>query len=336
MAQLTSKRRLDRKDYHVAWICPGPEVSLDPPRLLLDEEHDRPIYDASYDQNTYICGTMAGHNVVLATTPPGMRGNVNAGRLVGPLFSTFPNIKMTLLVGIGGGVPSRTSADNPLEDIHLGDVVVGWPGDGTDAVIYYESGRSLVDNHFEIIGKIDRPDWVLLQALGVLQSNHRFNQTSFDNHVHRLQADQRFAHPGIEHDRLFRSGYKHQGKKQDCVTCDDSERVQRKGRTEEHKEKLVFHAGRIGTGNSIILDGEKRDWINERCGGLQCIEMSAAGVDATRNCLVIRGISDYCDSHKNGVWKNYAAAMAAVFARELLGIIQPTSVKLMETTAGCQ
>lgn len=324
MAQCTRKQ-LDRKDYHVVWICPGAKVALNPARLLLDEEHDRPVYDASYDENTYICGTMGGHTVVLTTTPPGMRGNVNAGRLVGPIFKTFPNIKMTLLVGIGGGVPSSIPADDPWKDIHLGDVVIGWPGDGKEAVIYYESGRTHVDS-FEVLGTIDRPDWVLLNALGVLESNHDFHRTDFSKYLGKLQENKQYARPDLKHDMLFRPDYKHKGDRGDCAECDNCEVVERKPRTREHQDQFIFHRGRIGTGNAIVEDGNQRDAISTRCGGLQCIEMSAAGVDAYRNCLVIRGISDYCDSHKNGIWKHYAAANAAVFARELLGTVTPRQV----------
>jgi nucleoside phosphorylase len=35
-------------------------------------------------------------------------------------------------------------------------------------------------------------------------------------------------------------------------------------------------------------------------------------------CLVIRGICDYADSHKNKVWQPYSAATAASYAKELL------------------
>jgi hypothetical protein len=39
------------------------------------------------------------------------------------------------------------------------------------------------------------------------------------------------------------------------------------------------------------------------------------------SCLVIRGICDYADSHKNKRWQPYAAATAAAYAKELLSII---------------
>lgn len=47
-------------------------------------------------------------------------------------------------------------------------------------------------------------------------------------------------------------------------------------------------------------------------------------------CLVIRGISDYADSHKNDVWKPYAAATAASYAKELLEVIPQQGVMQMD------
>jgi nucleoside phosphorylase len=94
---------------------------------------------------------------------------------------------------------------------------------------------------------------------------------------------------------------------------------------------LVFHQGRIATGNAVIQDGEERDRIGRQCDGALCVEMEAAGVGVNRPCLVIRGISDYADSHKDDVWKSYAAGNAAAFARELLCKITPATVEREET-----
>jgi nucleoside phosphorylase len=38
-------------------------------------------------------------------------------------------------------------------------------------------------------------------------------------------------------------------------------------------------------------------------------------------CLVIRGICDYADSHKNKRWQLYAAGTAAAYAKEVLSVI---------------
>lgn len=324
-------RRLRCADYHVAWICPLADVELLPARLMLDEEHSTPPYDTHYDENTYICGTINGHAVVIATCPQGETGNVNAGRLTGPMFKTFPNIRMALLVGIGGGIPRATVSEDPLEDIHLGDVVVGWPGDGKPACVYHDRGRSKVDGEFEMVGTMQNPDWRLTNALGVLASDHELEKTTFADQLKRLQKYKKFAHPGLEHDRLFRAAYHHiGGYRSNCVACDQKELVQRPPRTKEDKSNLVFHRGRIATGNAVIRDGELRDKIGARCNGALCVEMEAVGVDVNSRCLVIRGISDYADSHKDDVWKWHAAGNAAAFARELLCRTQPAVVKDVE------
>jgi nucleoside phosphorylase len=49
-----------------------------------------------------------------------------------------------------------------------------------------------------------------------------------------------------------------------------------------------------------------------------CFEMEAAGLMDILPCLLICGICDYSDSHKNKEWQRYAAATAAAYARELI------------------
>ncbi|RYP23452.1 hypothetical protein DL767_008809 [Monosporascus sp. MG133] len=50
--------------------------------------------------------------------------------------------------------------------------------------------------------------------------------------------------------------------------------------------------------------------------------MEAAGVMNTLPCLVIQGICDYADSHKNKIWQQYAAATAAGYAKLLLAYVK--------------
>ena len=47
-------------------------------------------------------------------------------------------------------------------------------------------------------------------------------------------------------------------------------------------------------------------------------------------CLVIRGICDYSDTHKNDEWQGYAAMTAAAFAKDLLLLISPEMVQTEE------
>ncbi|KAJ4286529.1 hypothetical protein N0V90_013229 [Kalmusia sp. IMI 367209] len=323
---MASGNRLSCSNYHVAWICPVADVELLPARLMLDEEHPAPPYDTHFDDNTYICGSISGHMVVVATCPQGETGNVNAGRLTGSLFKTFPNIRMAILVGIGGGIPRPEVSEDSLKNVHLGDVVVGWPGDGKPACVYHDRGKAKGDGQFELVGTMGRPDWRLISALGVLVTDNEIGKTSFDDHLVRLQRSKKkkFTHPGLEHDKLFKATYRHIGDHRSrCTQCDPVELVQRPQRTEDDKDTLVFHQGRIATGDAVIRDGRLRDEISVRCGGAICVEMEAAGVDANRQCFVICGISNYADSHKSDLWSSYAAGRAAAFARELLGRVQP-------------
>ncbi|KAJ1705321.1 hypothetical protein CA14_005209 [Aspergillus flavus] len=46
--------------------------------------------------------------------------------------------------------------------------------------------------------------------------------------------------------------------------------------------------------------------------------MKAAGLMDQFPCLAIRGILDYADSHKDDRWQDYASAVAAAFAKDLL------------------
>ncbi|KAJ5021737.1 hypothetical protein J3E73DRAFT_434813 [Bipolaris maydis] len=55
----------------------------------------------------------------------------------------------------------------------------------------------------------------------------------------------------------------------------------------------------------------ERDKVSAELGGVLCFEMEAAGLMNSFPCLVIRGICDYADSHKNKKWQPYAAGIAA-------------------------
>jgi nucleoside phosphorylase len=79
----------------------------------------------------------------------------------------------------------------------------------------------------------------------------------------------------------------------------------------------------------VIKDGQFRDRIAQELGVI-CFEMEAAGLMDSFPCLVIRGICDYADSHKNKRWQPYAAATAAVHAKELLGVVKKQGVDELE------
>jgi hypothetical protein len=75
----------------------------------------------------------------------------------------------------------------------------------------------------------------------------------------------------------------------------------------------------------VLKDGSERDHL-KRDMKILCVEMEAAGLMDSFPCLVIRGICDYADSHKNKKWQPYAAATAAAYMKELLSIIPAQEV----------
>lgn len=82
-------------------------------------------------------------------------------------------------------------------------------------------------------------------------------------------------------------------------------------------------------GNELVKNAVVRDQLGQEFNA-KCIEMEAAGLMADFPCVVIRGICDYADSHKNDVWQEYAAFTAAGFAKELMLIVRPAEVRMVE------
>ncbi|CAG9988694.1 unnamed protein product [Clonostachys byssicola] len=74
------------------------------------------------------------------------------------------------------------------------------------------------------------------------------------------------------------------------------------------------------SGNQVMRHAMTRDRLRDEI-SMACFEMGAAGLMGQLPCLVIRGICDYADSHKNKTWQSYASAVVASYARELLSII---------------
>jgi hypothetical protein len=111
------------------------------------------------------------------------------------------------------------------------------------------------------------------------------------------------------------------------MSCNKSTRVPGSAHDKqyEHVRPERHPAGDIHIHYSTILSGDRvmkfevtRDKLSEQFHNALCFEMEAAGLMDIFPCLVIRGICDYSDSHKNKAWQEYSAAIAAAYARELL------------------
>ncbi|KAK1838141.1 pfs domain-containing protein [Colletotrichum chrysophilum] len=115
------------------------------------------------------------------------------------------------------------------------------------------------------------------------------------------------------------------GQPRACEHCDSGKEI---GRPQRRSTDPVVHYGLVASGNSVVKDGVSRDDIVRRLGDkCLCFEMEAAGLMDNFPCLVIRGICDYADTHKNDRWQNYSAATAAAVAKELLEVIDSDDVE---------
>lgn len=316
------------RDYTVGWLCALPPSELTAARRMLDRSHKDPGNRNLEDKNFYYFGEIGGHNVVLACLAPEKTGNLAAQKLVQPLKRSFPNMILHLFVGIGGGIPRNPSTRNPNEDIHLGDVVVGWPDRaGIPAIVQYDHCRYNLGGDIDLLSIIDKPNPQLLNALTPIISDREMGQMSYHHHLDKLRDLPGFQHPGLGNDTLFEADYGHV--KADnpvetdypyCHRCDLLHAVKRPPRETMEPQ---FHQGTILSGSTVMKDGRMRDDLGKRHHNAICFEMEAAGVADDTHCLVIRGIADYADSHKYRSWQNYAAATAAAFARELLLNVRP-------------
>ncbi|RVD89554.1 uncharacterized protein DFL_000557 [Arthrobotrys flagrans] len=279
---------------------------------MLDDEHGKPTQQDPHDKNTYTLGRIGQHNVAIACLPDGVHGTTSAAALSVQMRSSFRCIRFGLMIGIGGGVPSR------LHDIRLGDVVVSKPRGTSTGVIQYDYGKAVENGQLIMDGSLDKPPKILLTAMSSLEADHLRRGNNISSHINKMvykhpHMKQHFEHQGTENDLLYAADYTHVNGSE-CAQCDPNRLVDRPPRKSLNPK--IFY-GTIGSGNQVMKNGMTRDKLASQK-DILCFEMEAAGLMDNFPCLVIRGISDYADSHKNKIWQEYAAATAAGYAKELL------------------
>ncbi|KAL3963197.1 hypothetical protein ACCO45_000201 [Purpureocillium lilacinum] len=329
-ASLATLPKLSHHDYTVGWVCALP-LEFGAATGMLDEEHEiLPVGPG--DSNTYTLGRINRHNIVLVCLPS--YGIAKAAAVASNMLRTFPKVQVGLMVGIGGGVPGGGGlhlGDDNGTDVRLGDIVVG------DLVVQYDLGKTVRDGKFERTAGPGRPPPDnLATAVKNLRGRHNLQPSRIPKILAEMlerhpSMGGKYARPVAAVDRLFDSAYDHpEGNSATCDQCDVSRLLQRPARSNEHCR--IFY-GRIASGNQVMKHGRTRDRLARELGAL-CFEMEAAGlVDASFPCLVIRGISDYADSHKSNLWQGYAAAVAAAYAKELLAVIPVAASEHVLSTA---
>ncbi|KAI1277126.1 hypothetical protein F5Y07DRAFT_113956 [Xylaria sp. FL0933] len=324
-------------DYTVGWVCALPKEQT-AAIAMLDQRHaDLPkLSRLPNDHNTYTLGSIGSHNIVIACLPKGKIGTVSAAIVATQMIDAFPSIKFGLMVGVGGGIPPK---------VRIGDIVVGTPVGQYHGVVQWDLGKEEQGNKFTRTGSLNSPPSLLLSAIARLESDHELMGSKIPDYLDEMVSKyprlaQKYLRSESFQDVLFKADYDHREgnldqaetyspedkededeEKESCQYCDRTQIVRRRPRD------MRVHFGLIASGSRVVKNAIFRDkLLQDLQSNVLCIEMEAAGLMDNFPCLVIRGICDYADSHKNKVWQEHAAARAAAFAKELLGYVQPSDV----------
>ncbi|KAE8142341.1 purine and uridine phosphorylase [Aspergillus pseudotamarii] len=304
------------EEFQIGWICALP-VEAAAAKEMLDENFGILDEQDTTDPNIYTLGRIGKHNIVIACLPAGQYGNTAATTVANHMVRTFSkSLRIGLMVGVGGGIPSATC------DIRLGDIVISCPTGTCGGVLQYDMGKVGSDGKFTRVGSLNSPPRSLLAAVSMMRTAELTDDPHYPEYLRKAigrtrKTQKTFAKPNQHSDRLFQIRYDHPATADNCDVC---LREWEETRSEREDNEPQTHYGIIASGNSVIKHGRTREQLRTQTGAL-CFEMEAAGLMLDFPCIVIRGICDYSDSHKNKQWQGYAALAAASYTKELLGYI---------------
>jgi nucleoside phosphorylase len=319
-----------RAEYTIGWIC-ALVTEYIAAQEFLDVEHPRPDGEENSpgDENNYAHGSIGGHNVVIAVLPKGDYGSSSTSTVVTNLVRSYPNARVGLMVGIGGGAPTSD------QDIRLGDVVVSEPGGAKTGAFQYDFGKHIQGEEYKPTRILNKPPAILRTALSGLQARYQRKGHKLGESINAVLDKNRrlrksHGRPDASTDILFKSDALHSqhcwGQSCAQTAADNTGQIVIRVPRDEEEEDIKLHYGTVATANSVMKDAKLRDKFAHDEGVL-CFEMEAGGLMDSLPCIVIRGICDYSDSHKHKQWQGYAAMAAAAFAKELLLEVSPQRVQ---------
>ena len=238
------------------------------------------------------------HRVALTLAAMGSNVAAIRGTL---LLEHFPSLDSILMVGIAGGVPNPEKAD---EHVRLGDIVVS----DKSGVVQYDFDKETEE--FAEVRCTPIPAGArLVHAVKLLEAGELEEERPWEAYIEAARKVLRWKKPGQGKDRL-------------AMTEDPETFVEHTKDPKRPGARPRVFAGPIASANKLLKNPVRRDRLRDQF-GVKAIEMEGAGIaDATWDhqavYLVVRGICDYCDRHKNDEWQEYAAIVAAAYARALI------------------
>ena len=212
---MTSPQRpRSRDDFEIALICALRKES-DALLALFDGQwrnHGGEFGKLGGDHNIYRTGWIGCHNVVLVQLP-GM-GNINAASVAGAILLSFPRIRLSLVVGICGGVPGRAK-----QEMILGDVVISTQIVHLDVASRYSDILTVKEIHKDQFGSPNREILAFLEQIQGKENVGRLQEETARYARVLVQSEpEDYQYPGAHDDILYASGYRH--KHQEPSECD--------------------------------------------------------------------------------------------------------------------
>lgn len=291
-----------RQEIGVAIIC-ALTWEADAVEVLCDDIFDIHAYGkAPGDANVYNVVQIGRHKAVILYMPA--MGKSSAAASGTNCLHSFPNIRLALLTGICGGIPSPyTNAE-----ILLGDVIV------SDRLVLYDFGRRFPegfrrkDTVYDNARKLSPSIAAFLSKLKTRVGSERLSVRMI-NHLKKLrdesQHGQWATYPGISNDVSYEATYHHKHHDGECgecrsfagsvcavaqeahcelLGCDRRRTLSRKRHQialqhskENHPVKPVIHFGAYASGDVVMKSGEDRDAIGRR-EKVIAFEMEGAGI----------------------------------------------------------
>ncbi|KAL8336316.1 hypothetical protein RB601_000232 [Gaeumannomyces tritici] len=351
-------RPADRSGFSLAIIC-ALAREADAVELLFDEFYDDRYGKADSDEYQYTTGRIGVYSVVLVVLP--RMGPVPSSQVANGLRASFPNVKLALIVGICGGLPKIGK-----EDAFLGDVVISTSIFSHDFGRIYSGGmvsRTSIEDSLSRASNHVRGLFTFFNRQRML---HEVEGSARKN-LARLQSNAqawygcgaKYKRPRDATDRIFETSYEHrhrgggalnqcvacaagptsfceQASERTCVElgCDINQELPRTSRTSQRPPELVpkIFFGKVASGNAVMKSGQLRDEFADKHDVI-AFEMEGAGAWEQLPCIVVKGICDYADSHKNKVWQDFAAATAAAVAVAMIDKYQLPDSAMKSTAA---
>ncbi|OGM47253.1 hypothetical protein ABOM_003926 [Aspergillus bombycis] len=348
------RRPSQREEFEIAIICALP-LEYDAVSLLFDrfwDESGDQYGRAAGDTNYYTTGQIGNYNVVLALLPN--MGKASAAAAAANLRSSYPGLKLAFLAGICGGTPKHPETG---DEILLGDVVISKTVIQYDFGRQNPGQLVRKDTLDDNLGRPDRDVRSLLAILQTELGRERLQERTAQ-YLRRLQdlarrkkRRSKYVYPGTAEDKLFDPRYRHKhhgsslyGDCKDCSTALDSicteayhaicTDIPCNERFLVHREKLdakqhlehegkkeaqdpAIHIGRIASGDMVMKSGEHREMFTHN-DQVIAFEMESAGIWDEIRSVVVKGVCDYADSHKNKKWQDFAALTSASTIKALL------------------